>query len=73
MEYLSDACPLPMAGLLQSHMLHWEKLLRELVLAFLQEGFFHGDLRAVNVIYKGDNVFLIDFDWAGKLERHHIL
>ena len=66
MEYLSDACPLYVADLLQSHMKHWEKLLRELVLTFHQEGFVHGDLRAANIICKGDQIFLIGFDWAGK-------
>jgi len=41
-------------------------LLRELVLTFHQEGFVHGDLGAVNIICKGNQVFLIGFDWAGK-------
>jgi len=54
MEYLSDACPLYMADLLHLRM---EQLLRELVLAFHQEGFVHGDLRAANIICKGDKVF----------------
>jgi len=65
-EYLSGACPLYMADLLESHMEYWEQLLRELVLDFHQEGFVHGDLRAPNIICKGDEVFLIGFDWAGK-------
>ena len=45
---------------------HWKKLLWELVLIFHQEGFVHGDLRAANISCKGDQVFLIGFDWAGK-------
>ena len=28
--------------------------------------FVFGDLRAPNVIFSGGNVFLVDFDWAGK-------
>ena len=28
-----------------------------------------GDLRAVNVMISGDKVFLIDFDWAGKVNE----
>jgi len=28
-----------------------------------------GDLRAVNVMVSGDKVFLIDFDWAGKVNE----
>ena len=36
------------------------------MLTFHQEGFVHGDLRPANIIYKGDQVFLIGFDWAGK-------
>jgi hypothetical protein len=43
--------------------------IRDLVLFFHDKGFVHGDLRAPNIICKETNVYLIDFDWGGKVDE----
>jgi len=40
--------------------------LLELVQAFHNQGFVHGDLRDANIICAEDIMMLIDFDWAGR-------
>ena len=40
----------------------WQIYFNRIWNSFHQEGFVHGDLRAANIICKGDQVFLIGFD-----------
>ena len=52
---------------------HWPNDAREQVKEALQKlhaaQFVHGDLRGPNVIFSGGKAFLIDFDWAGRVNE----
>lgn len=61
MEYITDSISWPEAPA-ESQKIR----LREIVNTLHRLFFVHGDLRAPNVLVKGDGVFLIDFDWAGR-------
>jgi serine/threonine protein kinase len=63
MEYIADAQ-------YYSHQLHnrLEARLRAAVDLMHGSGWVHGDIRDANVLVKGDNVYLIDFEWAGQPE-----
>ncbi|KAF8895993.1 hypothetical protein BD779DRAFT_1433827, partial [Infundibulicybe gibba] len=41
------------------------------VSAFHEKGMVHGDLRDVNIMVKGLEFTIIDFDWAGKMGEAH--
>jgi len=66
MEYIEEASMITVAPGLDTHRDRWRQQLRDLVDAFHGENLVHGDLRDANIICKGDNVKLIDFDWGGK-------
>ncbi|KAJ3514096.1 hypothetical protein NLJ89_g2575 [Agrocybe chaxingu] len=44
----------------------FEAELTELVNGFHQQGWVHGDLRDANIRCRGDEFWVIDFDWGGK-------
>ena len=44
----------------------FEVELTELVNGFHQQGWVHGDLRDANIRCRGDEFWVIDFDWGGK-------
>ncbi|KAH6905113.1 protein kinase subdomain-containing protein PKL/ccin9 [Coprinopsis sp. MPI-PUGE-AT-0042] len=58
MEYLTDAVPLNNPSLKQTVM--------DLVLGAHEAGLVHGDLRLLNILCRGSDFWIIDFDWAGK-------
>ena len=66
MEYIEEASIITEAPGLSTHRDKWRRQLRDLVDAFHGKNLVHGDLRNVNIICKGDDVKLIDFDWGGK-------
>ncbi|KAL5536437.1 hypothetical protein ACEPAF_259 [Sanghuangporus sanghuang] len=43
-----------------------KNIMRDLVDSFHAEGLVHGDLRGPNILYNGETVILVDFDWGGK-------
>ncbi|KAL5492044.1 hypothetical protein ACEPAI_3491 [Sanghuangporus weigelae] len=43
-----------------------KSVMRDLVDSFHAEGLVHGDLRSPNILYNGETVILVDFDWGGK-------
>ncbi|OCB85161.1 hypothetical protein A7U60_g7787 [Sanghuangporus baumii] len=43
-----------------------KSIMRDLVDSFHAEGLVHGDLRGPNILYNGETVILVDFDWGGK-------
>lgn len=46
-----------------------QEKLKEAVTLMHTMGFVHGDLRSSNILVRGDGVYIIDFDWAGKQEE----
>jgi len=67
MEYIEGASIITTAPGRATHRNKWGQQLRDLVDAFHREkDLVHGDLRDANIICKGDEVKLIDFDWGSK-------
>ncbi|KAH8990753.1 hypothetical protein EDB92DRAFT_1996290 [Lactarius akahatsu] len=50
-----------------THRVRWKQELETLMKSFHAENLVHGDLRDANIIYRGDSVILVDFDWGGKV------
>ena len=44
-----------------------QKNFEEAIKMLHDAGLVFGDLRAPNIMFSGDDVFIIDFDWAGKV------
>ena len=66
MEYLSEADRVNGSPSLFEHGATWLKKMGEVVKAFHEHGYVHGDLRASNFIVDKEKLMLIDFDWGGK-------
>jgi len=64
MEYIPDAVPITLHKSISKHFELWKTDLQDLVTAFHNEGFVHGDLRDASG--NDGHVKVIDFDWGGK-------
>jgi len=67
MEYYSSAAPLLHVTCFKTCGCEWMTELQDIVKSFHVKKFVHGDLRDTNIICDGEQFFLIDFDWDGKL------
>ena len=66
MEFHSKAVRVDHSPLLAAHGEIWLKNMDDIVKAFHEHGFVHGDLRPPNSIVDEEKLLLIDFDWGGK-------
>ena len=66
MEFHSKAVRVDHSPLLAAHGEIWMKNMDDIVKAFHEHGFVHGDLRPPNSIVDEEKLLLIDFDWGGK-------
>ncbi|KIL70470.1 hypothetical protein M378DRAFT_68187 [Amanita muscaria Koide BX008] len=66
MDYIESGLPITDPSLPPVHQHRWAAELQRLMDDFHSKDLVHGDLRAANIICKGDSVMLIDFDWGGK-------
>ena len=66
MEYLSEAVRVTYSPFLIEHGMTWMNKMEEIVKAFHEHGYVHGDLRVPNFIVDNEKLLLIDFNWGGK-------
>jgi hypothetical protein len=66
MEYIESGLPITHPSLLLAHRDRWAAELQRLMDDFHNKDYVHGDLRAENIICKGESMMLVDFDWGSK-------
>src|SRR6266404_2174400 len=67
MEYISPVTYPSKSPNLHDTLENWAADLQSLMQAFHDEDMVHGDLREPNIVCDGEKVYLLDFDWGGRV------